>query len=204
MLAPAPDIGEAIMDGSFAAAVLDDVGASRFCLDEDDVARIVIDPHGTFLWRSRAATILLADGGPLIDRGGRIAGADRHAQQFLAERLAETLCGEDVCQFIDSDLDRRFLLRMRAVTEAGVRVVVITLKDFDVPAHLPRLERLFGLSAMEARILQDIIEGNSAERIADRKGVSILTVRTHIKHIHGKMGVRSKEEILAMIVKIFA
>lgn len=192
------------MDGSFPTAVLNDVGASRFCLDEDDVARIVIDPHGTFLWRSRAAAALLADGGPLVDRGGRIAGADRRAQQFLAERLAETLGGEAVCQFIDSDLDRRFLLCMRAVTEAGTQVVVIKLKDFDVPAHLPRLERLFGLSAMEARILQDIIEGNSAERIADGKGVSILTVRTHIKHIHGKMGVRSKEEILAMIVKIFA
>ncbi|KRA58356.1 hypothetical protein ASD79_13635 [Caulobacter sp. Root655] len=182
---------------------MDDVGASRFCLDED-VARIVIDPHGMFLWRSRAAATLLADGGPLVDRGGRIAGADRRAQQFLTERLAETLAGEEVCQFIDSDLDRRFLLRMRAVSEAGTRVVVITFKDFDVPAHLPRLERLFGLSAMEARILQHIIEGNSAERIADSKGVSILTVRTHIKHIHGKMGVRSKEEILAMIVKIFA
>jgi DNA-binding CsgD family transcriptional regulator len=192
------------MDGSFSAARMDDVGASRFCLDEDDVARIVIDPHGTFLWRSRAAVALLADGGPLVDRGGRIAGADRRAQQFLTERLAETLSGEEVCQFIDSDLDRRFLLRMRAVSEGGTRVVVITFKDFDVPAHLPRLERLFGLSAMEARILQHIIEGNSAERIADSKGVSILTVRTHIKHIHGKMGVRSKEEILAMIVKIFA
>jgi DNA-binding CsgD family transcriptional regulator len=192
------------MDGSFSTAVLDDIGASRFCLDEDDVARIVIDPQGRFLWRSRAAVALLADGGPLVERGDRIAGADRRAQQFLVERLAETLGGEEVCQFIDSDLDRRFLLRMRAVTEAGTRVVVVTFKDFDTPAHLPRLERLFGLSPMEARILQDIIEGNSAERIAEGKGVSILTVRTHIKHIHGKMGVRSKEEILATIVKIFA
>jgi DNA-binding CsgD family transcriptional regulator len=168
------------------------------------VARIVIDPHGMFLWRSRAAVILLADGGPLVERGGRIAGVDRRAHQFLVERLAETLGGEAVCQFIDSDLDRRFLLCMRAVTEDGTQVVVIKLKDFDVPAHLPKLERLFGLSAMEARILQDIIEGNSTERIAEGKGVSILTVRTHIKHIHGKMGVRSKEEILAMIVKVFA
>ena len=191
------------MDGSFAATVLNDLSASRFCLAEDEVAWIVIDPQGTFLWRSRAAAALLIDGGPLIDRGGRLAGADRHAHRFLLERLAETLGGEEVCQFIDSD-DRRFLLRMRVVAEAGIQVVVITFKDFDVPAHLPRLERLFGLSAMEARILQDIIEGNSAERIAAHKGVSILTVRTHIKHIHGKMGVRSKEEILATIVKIFA
>ncbi len=192
------------MDGSFPATVLDDVGASRFCLHEDDVARIVMDPSGIFLWRSPAAMALLADGGPLVDRNGKLAGADRRAQQFLIERLAEALAGEEVCRFIDGDLDRRFLLRMRAVTEAGIRVVVVTLKDFDVPAHLPRLERLFGLSAMEARILQHIIEGNCAERIAELKGVSILTVRTHIKHIHGKMGVRSKEEILAMVIKIFA
>lgn len=192
------------MGGSFLAAELDDVSASRFCLDGDDVARVVIDPHGIFLWRSRAAMALLAADGPLVDRGGKIAGADRRAQQFLSERLVEALGGEDVCQFIDSALGRRYLLRMRAVTEMGALAVVITFKDFDTPAHLPCLERLFGLSVMEARILQDIIEGNSAERIAKAKGVSILTVRTHIKHIHGKMGVRSKEEILAMIVKIFA
>ncbi len=81
---------------------------------------------------------------------------------------------------------------------------MLTIKDFETPAHLPKLERLFGLSVMEACVLQAIIDGNSAERIAENKGVSILTVRTHIKHIHGKMGVRSKEEILAVIVKIFA
>ncbi|MGR4863807.1 helix-turn-helix transcriptional regulator [Caulobacter sp. LARHSG274] len=193
------------MDGSHPAAALNDTSIVRFCLDQDDVALVVVDRHANLIWRSRAAALLLAGGGaPLIDRGGRVMGVDRRAQQFLIDRIAEALIGQEVCQFIDSDLDRRFLLRVRSVSEDGVQALVIIIKDFDAPAHLPKLELLFGLSAMEARILHEIIEGNSAERIAESKGVSIQTVRTHIKHIHSKMEVRSKEEILATIVKIFA
>ncbi|GGL33906.1 hypothetical protein ASD89_00515 [Caulobacter sp. Root656] len=193
------------MDGTHSLAALRDFEIIRFCLDEDEVARIVVDPQGLLLWRSRAAAILLLHGDcPLVDRAGKLGGVDRRTQQFLNERLDEAFAGEEICQFIETDQERRFLLRMRPVDEDGERAVVITLKDFEAPVHIPRLERLFGLSAMEARILQLIIEGASAERIADSKAISILTVRTHIKHIHSKMDVRSKEEILAMIVKIFA
>ncbi|MDG2529049.1 helix-turn-helix transcriptional regulator [Caulobacter endophyticus] len=192
------------MDGTQAATIID-ASAVRFCLDEDQVARIVIDQTATVLWRSRAAAAMLSGPSPLVDRGGKIGGADRRTHQFLMERMAEALAGHEVCQFIENeDQDRRFLLRMRVVEDADDRAIVIVLKDFDAPAHLPRLEALFGLSIMEARILAEIIAGHSADRIAELKGVSILTVRTHIKHIHGKMGVRSKEEILATMVKIIA
>jgi len=190
------------MDGSHASLI--DISAIRFCLDEDEIARIVIDSHGTVLWRSRAAAVMLSGASPLVDRGGKVGGVDRRAHQFLVERMAEALAGQEVCQIIDCDQDERYLMRMRVVQDGGDRALVIVLKDFDAPAHLPRLEAMFGLSTMEARILAEIIAGNSAERIADQKGVSILTVRTHIKHIHGKMGVRSKEEILASVIKIFA
>lgn len=191
------------MDGSQIASLVD-ASAIRFCLDEDEIARIVIDTHGTVLWRSRAAAVMLSGRSPLVDRGGKVGGVDRRAHQFLVERIAEALAGQEVCQIIDCDQDQRYLMRMRVVEDAGDRALVIVLKDFDAPAHLPRLEAMFGLSAMEARILAEIIAGNSADRIAEQKGVSILTVRTHIKHIHGKMGVRSKEEILASVIKIFA
>ncbi|PLR22974.1 hypothetical protein SGCZBJ_16595 [Caulobacter zeae] len=193
------------MDGSHAAVAVFDTSAVRFCLDEDQIARIVIDQTATVLWRSRAAAVLLAGHSPLVDRGGKIGGVDRRTHHFLMERMAEALAGHDVCQFIGSeDQDRRFLLRMRAVHDGDQMALVIVLKDFDAPAHLPRLGALFGLSIMEARILAEIIAGHSADRIAELKGVSVLTVRTHIKHIHGKMGVRSKEEILATVIKIFA
>jgi DNA-binding CsgD family transcriptional regulator len=192
------------MDGSHAAAIVD-MSAMRFCLDEDEVARIVIDHTATVLWRSRAAAALLSGRSPLVDRGGKIGGVDRRTHQFLLERMAEAMAGHEVCQFLEGDdMERRFLLRMRAVDDADQRALVIVLKDFEAPANLPRLEAMFGLSLMEGRILTEIIAGNSADRIAELKGVSILTVRTHIKHIHGKMGVRSKEEILATVIKIFA
>jgi DNA-binding CsgD family transcriptional regulator len=192
------------MDGTHSLAGLRDFEAIRFCLEEDEVARIVVDRRGLLLWRSRAAALLLQGDCPLVDRAGKLGGVDRRAQQFLNERLDEAFAGEEICQFMEAEQGTRFLLRMRPVDEDGERAVVITLKDFEAPVHIPRLERLFGLSAMEARILQLIIEGASAERIADSKAISILTVRTHIKHIHSKMDVRSKEEILAVIVKIFA
>lgn len=192
------------MDGSHPAVALTDPGNVQFCNYQDDVATLVIDDNGNVVWRSPAAATLMTGESPIIERFGRITGADRRAQKCLSDNMAKAWAGESVCQFVDSDLEKSFLLRVRSMIAEGVQALVVTIRDFDAPPSLPRFGVLFGLSAMESSILDDIVEGKSAERIAEGRGVSILTVRTHIKHMYGKMGVRSKEEVLAKIVRVVA
>ena len=50
----------------------------------------------------------------------------------------------------------------------------------------------YGLTDAEAAVLADLAEGLSNAQIAERRSVSVTTVRTHVGHILSKMGVRSR------------
>jgi LuxR family maltose regulon positive regulatory protein len=46
-------------------------------------------------------------------------------------------------------------------------------------------------------VLHLVAEGFSNHEIADRLVVSLQTVKKHIEHIHGKLGVRSRSQAVA-------
>lgn len=58
------------------------------------------------------------------------------------------------------------------------------------PAHWDRLTR------REREVFQLIGEGLSSEAIAERLGLSVLTARTHRKHITSKLGIKGGELVL--------
>ena len=60
------------------------------------------------------------------------------------------------------------------------------------------LERL---TAREREVLQDLANGHLARDIADRSSVAISTVRSQIKSILGKLGVRSQIQAVAMATR---
>lgn len=55
------------------------------------------------------------------------------------------------------------------------------------------------LSKREAEILSYLAQGRSAPFIAEELFVSTNTVKTHVRHIYGKLGVHSKEELLDVV-----
>jgi len=58
------------------------------------------------------------------------------------------------------------------------------------------------LTARELEIMNLIAEGNLNKEIADTLGVSLQTVKNHIKNIYPKLGVRNRSEaILKFVVK---
>lgn len=52
------------------------------------------------------------------------------------------------------------------------------------------------LSAKEEQVVQCIVEGLSYKLIADRMGISINTVRHHIRNIYTKLHINSKAELI--------
>jgi DNA-binding NarL/FixJ family response regulator len=52
------------------------------------------------------------------------------------------------------------------------------------------------LTDKEKQVVMDLVDGLSYKMIADRQGVSIETVRTHIKHIYTKLHVHCKAEVI--------
>jgi two-component system nitrate/nitrite response regulator NarL len=54
------------------------------------------------------------------------------------------------------------------------------------------------LTVRECEVLQDLLEGKNAERIANESFVSVATVRSHIKSLLAKLGVNSQLAAVAL------
>ena len=76
----------------------------------------------------------------------------------------------------------------------GVALIV------QVVSHAPTLESskerwaYFGLTARETEVARLLVQGGSYKSIAHRLGVSIDTVRSHIRHVYAKLDVHSLAE----------
>lgn len=57
-----------------------------------------------------------------------------------------------------------------------------------------------GLNAREREVLQCLVDGLSYKMVGDKLGISINTVRSHIKHIYEKLHVRSNTEAVAKTI----
>jgi len=68
-------------------------------------------------------------------------------------------------------------------------------------AERVRLEPFQRLTIRECEVLEELVEGHSAEAIATRAFVSLTTVRTHIRSILQKLGVSSQLAAAAMAVR---
>lgn len=73
----------------------------------------------------------------------------------------------------------------------GGNVVVTVLPSGDLP-QAPE-----ALTAREREVLSLVAAGLSSERIGRRLGISPATVRTHVEHVRGKLGARTRAEAVA-------
>ena len=66
---------------------------------------------------------------------------------------------------------------------------------------LDRLALTYGLTAREAQTASYVSKGYSLEKTAELLGISINTVRTHMKRVYAKMGIHAKDELLEELEK---
>jgi DNA-binding NarL/FixJ family response regulator len=59
----------------------------------------------------------------------------------------------------------------------------------------------YNLSDREKEVLQSLVDGNSYKMVASEMGISVDTVRSHIRNIYDKLHVNSKSEAVAKALK---
>lgn len=57
------------------------------------------------------------------------------------------------------------------------------------------IEKIFGFTKREAQIVREILRGKTDHEIADALCIAFSTLRTHIKHIFDKAGVRNRSSL---------
>jgi DNA-binding CsgD family transcriptional regulator len=63
------------------------------------------------------------------------------------------------------------------------------------------LNRLFLLTPREIEVLQAMADGHSTARMASVLGISVATVRSHVKSLLGKLGLHSRVEAVSLILR---
>jgi DNA-binding NarL/FixJ family response regulator len=60
-------------------------------------------------------------------------------------------------------------------------------------------ERFGALTAREAQIALEIAYGKTDHEMAETMGVAFSTIRTHINHLYGKLGIRNRAALARLI-----
>jgi len=80
--------------------------------------------------------------------------------------------------------------------------VAIFINDPEMHNEPPTnvLARLYGLTDAEARLLQSLIVGKKLETVAEEAGVSMNTIRSHLKQVFRKTGTNRQPELVSLVM----
>lgn len=91
---------------------------------------------------------------------------------------------------------------LRAAGQNRDHVAIRSLEIAWAPGVGDRLQQAFGLTQAECDVAQLFFQSRNLEAIARKRGVSLLTIRTQIKTIMGKMGAPSNIELMRLLAMV--
>ena len=181
------------------------ISASEHCLAREAVETladragrngvVALDKSGHVLWMSRRARALLEQSSlpPSL--------------VVAARRLAETAIAGAVTQ---APLELRVRFRTStgvgvdaevsiARTASGERIVAVGLEQIDPPhAQVAGTAERFELTRAEADVLAALTNGLSNAAVANRFGIALPTVKTHVHRLIQKLGVSSRVQAVLL------
>ncbi|MCC6765897.1 MAG: helix-turn-helix transcriptional regulator [Deltaproteobacteria bacterium] len=85
--------------------------------------------------------------------------------------------------------------------DAPVTVAIVADPDGDLAEVAPVLRELYGLTPAEADVALRLLAGARVETMARALGVSVNTIRTHLKRTFSKLGVASQNELTRVLAR---
>jgi DNA-binding CsgD family transcriptional regulator len=184
-------------------------------LDQLQIGVIVIDRGRHVLHANTFARDLLAHGGIVAAHDGRLSLRYTEADGELRRLIDEP-------PFALSDPLPEAAFRLRTFVAGDWQVSVspfvddgsLNLRDFALGAFLVTFKRFeqrqenlaatlageFRLAPAEASIVEQIVRGGTLQQIAQRKSISVNTIKTHLKSIFFKMDVSSQADLIRAIL----
>ena len=162
--------------------------------------RIVIDRDRRVLWRSDNAERLLSPPVPLHLSGGLLTTDAVTTSNALADFIDGV--GSDCDSMLLRGESRKHWAMVLAWSPPDRPDDVCLLLNLSVPhrgVEESGLARTLKLTAAETRVLDRFARLNTPREIADKMGVSLSTVRSHLKQIHSKAGVESAVQLTQLV-----
>jgi DNA-binding CsgD family transcriptional regulator len=164
-------------------------------IDGESRARLVVDANLTVYWVSSSAEGFLRKEDAVLYRNGRLRPRDPRAEHSLRSFVAEANDTMSSQCITNRETGEHVVLTAVRLQAPWQHVVGLTLHhtgpDFDFA--LADLRQAFGLTPSEREVARHLLEGRTADEAAGELGISLDTVRTHIKRAYAKLGVCSRE-----------
>ncbi|TRD11598.1 helix-turn-helix transcriptional regulator [Erythrobacter insulae] len=189
------------------------------CFDAD----IMADPSLTRLVDAACECWRSFDGKSraFVDRQGRWLASDAKAKSLVADKATGIVLVNGMLRAVkeeQANLDRLLsvgtkreaLVLKKAFGEGHIlletnsfdpKIVGLVLKDTDDAKSLnfASFEAAFGLTPSEANVMRLILNGHSASEAAELQGLSVNTVRAHLRHCYDKLNVSTREEMWRVV-----
>ena len=182
---------------------------------------ILADRKGKPLHLNRAAEQIVASHDGLWIEHGRLAAAlqdeNRRLERSMAQACDAGYCDAfqrgGVCQVSRPSGLSPWLVLVAPCNDLQARALVPALPTCMIlvrdPAHRTRntagqLRQLFMLTHQEAKIAIAVAEGHGLSKVADKLGLSSLTVRNHLQRVFAKTGASRQAELVSLIAALSA
>jgi DNA-binding CsgD family transcriptional regulator len=186
------DVREELVASQYFAAWTRSYGTATFILAND--LRMI--------WANAAARTLIASGADIREVQGRFTFQDRDAVSPFRAFLAAL-----------TQAPKAWVYKRRQGSHLVVRAEMIEPEEgppaYGVMVYDPDADGSYvwadfgsalGLTGSECRVVRRMVEGGDVEAVAEALCISVETVRTHVRNIYAKLGVRNREQLFALIL----
>lgn len=177
---------------------------------------VVLDANGKITYRNAAADAITRKH-PALHLNGDTPMAHFPDEQHQLNRLIAAASSGDSRQATGlrhPDREHPLVVMMAppgdgspfTTPRAAAGEVALYLSDPEMALSMPAdtLHSLYGLTSAEARIAIQLANGLSTAEIATQNGVSQETVRSQLKSVFSKMGARSQQEVIRLLLRLGA
>jgi DNA-binding CsgD family transcriptional regulator len=161
--------------------------------------KLVVDHDQNVLWACENAQRILSDAMPLCIRKGKLVVDDDELRGELVDFLHNS--GPQSERKLIRGKTKRQWAVLRAWRPAHWERAVCVLASPSVPLEdimSSGLARELKLTNAEIRVLKEFAELSTPKQIARDLGVSLSTVRSHLKQIHAKASVTTSMQLLRL------
>lgn len=163
---------------------------------------IIVKLDMTIVWMNAGGRALLSKAEQFCLSGDRLSCVDKVRTGDLKSFLQDLGGSPDVWA-CPTESGTHLLVRAEKVRprEAEPAAALLFVPADTAPDRFiwADLGEVFGLTRAEAAIVKRFIGGERADEMAQALGVTIETVRTHIRRIYNKLGISSREQLFSLI-----
>ena len=185
-------------------------------LDDARLGVIQLDRGGRIIETNDRALSLLRRGRGLFDQDGFLRARVPADDERLLGLLADALPRFGLPASGGSMTVLRWPARSRQVVHVlpvgdrqkhfgiGRAAVLVLVVEPGSPAQLDAelVGSALGLTATESRVAVALATGRTVSDIADERGVTIHTVRFHVRRIQAKLGLSRQEDLIRMVLSV--